>query len=405
MKSRFKFSIILLVVVIVLSALMQATQKKEIDWTKSYNPFLTKPYDTYILKQELPNFFRKKPTVTTVNKSLYLFLEEKENYNSNDALLCIGNVFDIGEAGEKKLFKFVKNGGTVFISIPQFHYTAQILNSLGLNYDDYSAYEANDGIKDYSTQLSVTKYNQKATFDKLETPRLFNELPKDSSNITILGTMHVNETVAPNFVRVNYGKGTFFIHLEPDVFTNYYLLQKETFPIAAHSLSYLEGKNILWYDGLYNSDQQQTPLRFIFSNRALSAAWYLLLVALIFYLVFKSKREQRAIPVIEPEANKSVEFAKTIGSLYYENGSSGNMAQKKIHYFLYDLRRNYHLDTSDLNDKKFIYSLSQRTSISEQEVRAFLSQLSLFHKKENCSIRELKELYELIEEFKEKANI
>ncbi|HRO76700.1 MAG TPA: hypothetical protein PLP27_11195 [Crocinitomicaceae bacterium] len=405
MKSRFKFSIILLVVVLVLSALMQATQKKKIDWNKTYNPLLTKPYDTYVLKQELPNLFHKKPTVTTVNKSLYLFLEEKENYNPNDALLCIGTRFDIGEAGTKKLFNFVKNGGTVFMSIPQFHYTAHIFDSLGLDYENYSAYETNNGITEYSTQLSVAKYNQKATFDKLETPRLFSELPKDSSNITILGTMHVNETVAPNFVRVTYGKGTFFIHLEPDVFTNYYLLQKETFPIAIHALSYLEGKNILWYDGLYNTDQQQTPLRFILSNQALSAAWYLLLVALIFYLIFKSKREQRAIPVIEPEANKSVEFAKTIGSLYYENGSSGSMAQKKIQYFLNDLRRNFHLDTNNLSDKKFVHSLSQRTSIPEQEVREFLSQLSLYHKNENCSIHELKALYTLIEEFKEKANM
>src|SRR5690606_10183509 len=134
----------------------------------------------------------------------------------------------------------------------------------------------------------------------------------------------------PNFIKVKHGKGVVFLHLEPEVFTNYYLLQKETFPVVYHSLQYLGDRQIVWYDGRSHIKQETTPLRFILSDRALSSAWYLLLIALLFYLIFKSKREQRAVPIVEPEPNLSIAFAKTIGSLYYENGAPGNMVVKKI---------------------------------------------------------------------------
>ncbi len=400
---KLKFGIVLVVIVLILTAIMQAGQKQPIDWRKSYSPTLKTPYGTYVTKNELKQLFIKQPKITEINQSLYMFLEEKGNYQFNDALLFVGYSFDLGKAGSEKLMNFVKKGGTAFIAASNFDDV--LLDSLKIGYTTYQAYKTGDGVTAYPTYLTLNKYREDAIFDKLAAPQLFDQLPSNGKGVTILGTMTVNETTAPNFIQVQYGKGTFYLHLAPDIYTNYYLLQKSTFPIAYHSLQYLDGKNILWYDGQYNIDQQTTPMRFILSNAALRVAWYLLLIALLIYLIFKSRREQRAIPVVEPEANKSVEFAKTIGSLYYENGSPGNMVQKKIHYFLFDIRRTYHLDTNDLSDPKFIYSLSQRTNISESEVKSFLDEISDAQNKIEFSMAELKHFYHLIEDFKEKAGM
>lgn len=401
MKLNLKFGILLTVVVMLLTALMQAGQKEPIDWRKSYSPTLKSPYGTYVLKRELKQLFKKQPKITEVNQSLYMFLEEKANYKRMDALVFIGSNFSEGEVGTKKLLHFVKDGGTAFIAASNFDNT--FLDSLRIGFRSYEAFRGGDGISAFPTYLSVKKYAKKVVFDKVDAPQLFDKLPLKNS--VILGELTVNKTTAPNFIQVNYGKGAFYLHLEPDAFTNYYLLQKQTFPIAYHSLQYLEGKNILWYDGQYNIDQQTTPMRFILSNTALRIAWYLLLTALLIYLIFKSKREQRAIPVVEPETNKSVEFSKTIGSLYYENGSPGNMVLKKIHYFLFDIRRNYHLDTNELSDAQFIYSLSQRTHLSEGEVRSFFEEISAAQKRTEFSMADLKHFYHLIEDFKEKVGM
>lgn len=395
MNGRLKFGILTLVVVIVLSALIQMGQQAPIDWRKNFHPAKKTPYGTYVLRQELAQTFDSKPTIKTVNKSLYTYFET-EKYDSTAALLFVGNEFSQGETGTDRLLQFVNEGGTAFIASQW--YDKALLDSLNVGTTIFNAYETGEGIADYSIALSLYNSQQKVVFDKVDSrPSLFNRLPDDA---LVLGNMHTNKTSVPIFIQLSYGKGTFFIHLIPDVFTNYYLLQEQTYPVVFYSLKYLEGKNILWYDGLHLQDEAQSPLRFILTNKGLRSAWYLLLTTLLVYLIFKSRREQRAIPIITPEENKSVEFAKTIGSLYYENGQPENMVQMKIDHFLFELRRYHQLDTSDILAQKFITQLSLRMGKPVEEVREFMRQMAKYYKKTNCTLADLKAVHQQIETFK-----
>lgn len=402
MKSNLKLGIVLLVFVIIVTALIDAGKKEKINWNKTYNPKLTKPYDTYVFKKELSNFLGNSTPLTDVNKSLYQFFGGRTaKQTPQDALVFVGYYFDIGESSAKKLLDFVHKGGTAFISA--YNIDPYLLDSLKIGITSFSSYQAGLGIDEISYNINLVKYRKTALFDRIENANLFDILPQ--KNLVILGNIQVKEISAPNFIAYQLGKGTFYLQLEPDVFTNYYLLKKETFPIGYHAVHYLKGKNILWYDGLYNTEVAQTPMRFILSDNALRSAWYILLVSLLFYLIFKSKREQRAIPVVLPEENKSIAFAKTISSLYYENGTPANMLQKKIQYFLFDIRKQFQLDTSDLNNPQFQYSLSQRTGVDSAELATFLNEIQQLQKKQESTLDELKSAYQLIENFKQKAQI
>lgn len=400
MKSSLKFSIILFVVVVVIAALMQAGQKKPIDWRKTFNPEQKIPYGTYVFRQELKNMLHSNSAIAEANVSLYQYLENSKN-TTNKAILFVGNNFKLGDVGRKKLFQFVKNGGTFFASATNFD---NIFNdSLCLKTQMFNTFQTGMGYKYYPTSISLYKTKEKFIYDKLEWSKFFSILPSDS--VTILGNIEKANNIAPNFIKLNYGRGTFFIHLAPEVFTNYYLLKDTTFSIATHTVQYLKGKNIIWYDGLHNIGNDQTPLRFILRQPALQAAWYILLLILLLYLIFQSRRKQGAIPVIVPEANRSVDFVKTIASMYYENGNPRNMAQKKLSYFLYDLRKTYHIDTEKLLENKFIKTLHQLTAIPERELIEFFTELEQLKEHKQYSISELKKINSLIETFKEKAKM
>ncbi len=402
MKSNLRMGIIFVIVAIILIALFQAGRKDPLDWRESYDPRKKTPFATYVLKNELQNFYEVKPKFTKIEESIYSFFSEERENAKSEAFVFVGNNPLSGNEGLNKLVSFVDQGGTAFIASNQLNF--YLLDTLGVDYSyKYNFY------KD-SSKIQLLKYNQEAAYDKINDHIFFTKLNED--RITILGNIVLKDIdnsdtllKAPNFIRLTHGNGVFYIHLTPQVFTNYYLLEEDTFPIALLSLKYLEGKDILWYDDFYNADISYSPMRFIWSEPGLRNAWYILLVALLLLLVFKSKREQRIIPIITPEENKTVEFAKTIGSVYFENGEPDDMVAKKIQYFLYDIRRIHKLDTNELHDKRFIHSLSQRTGIDKNEIIDLINEIERLRNKKNCTVEDLKHTYHLIEDFKQKAKM
>ena len=104
--------------------------------------------------------------------------------------------------------------------------------------------------------------------------------------------------------------------------------------------------NIYWYPNkTYNSSVSNSPMRFILSNEGLKWGWYLFLIGMIILMIFNAKRKQRIIPIIKPLTNTTVDFTKTIGNLYFQEGNHDTIMEKKIIYFLEKIRQDYLLDT------------------------------------------------------------
>src|SRR5690606_8833255 len=125
----------------------------------------------------------------------------------------------------------------------------------------------------------------------------------------------------------------------------------------------------------------------------------------ILFLIFKSKREQRAVEVIMPEPNLSKDFARTISTLYYENGNPGNLIAMKIEYFLYDLRRQFQVDILHIDDAEFPRQLSLKAGIGNQEAQKLVTLIMKYRHASASTDRELLIVNNEIEEFKRKANM
>ncbi|MFC3160528.1 hypothetical protein ACFOEQ_20510 [Chryseobacterium arachidis] len=228
----------------------------------------------------------------------------------------------------------------------------EISDSIGY-YDSKISFEDQNVLK-----LTDRKYqNDFIVLDKFPSGKGFTFV---KPGVEVLGkTVEKGNTDQANFIKTKFGEGTIYVHCEPLFITNYYLLKKGNTKYAQDIFSYLDNKETLWFVES-SSKSSQFFLRFILSNPALKYAWWVLLGGLLLFIFFNVKRKQRIVPIIEPLKNTSVDFVKSIGNLYLQEGDFHDMMAKKAQYFLNKVRVDLLIDTQNL-DEEFAKKLQLKT--------------------------------------------
>ncbi|MDR2271272.1 MAG: DUF4350 domain-containing protein [Sphingobacterium sp.] len=396
MKGSVKFGLILLGAVLLLIGMIDVTSKKPIIWNRTFDAKDKNPFGAYVLREELKHIIDQRNV--DVKRPLYEYLDSTKGTTMN--LLFYTSYFSLGEAAGNKLLDYVSRGGNAMIIAETIDYN--LLDSLNVKVEDFYGYKKGVDIKG-DLRVKLTNDNNKIHYAKSDLSTVFSKLPK---NATILGGITYQDYLLPNFVEIQFGKGKLYLHLTPDLFGNYYLLNSASqYAYAAKALSYLNDRPIAWYDFKANMDQYRTPLRVLLTNSGLRQAWYVLLVGLILLLVFKSKREQRAVAIVKVEPNLSKEFCETIATLYYENGTPGNMVDKKIDYFLHDLRNRFHIDTLALKEDGFCEELAERSGVSLADTQQLVELIVRMQGVQQHDLNGLRKINEIIEDFKHKAKM
>src|SRR5690606_13382417 len=401
MKNYGKFGLVLLGITILIIAFIDLASDKQIDWSKTYNQRDKIPYGLYVSREELPEIMENQVEIEDFTSTNYDFLKMFLSAKEQGSLVYIVNGFYEGKEVTGELLSFVERGGEVFISANNF--PTYLMDTLGIRQQFHYPNNFNEVIHVEDRPFSLVD-GKTAYYKDLDYPGLFCNL--DTTNTRIIGYYEVEDKEIPNFIEVKRGQGRFLLHLEPLMFTNYYMLKEESFIYGAAVLKMLSNKEVYWFDGTFKGTvEAKTPLRVLLQNDGLRQAWYILLFGLILFLLFKSKREQRAVHVVEPEPNLSKEFARTIATLYYESGNPGNLIQKKVEYFLYDIRTHFQLDILQLEDEVFVKQLSLKTGVSMEECEHLIRLLLQYRKVRVSTDGELVELNKKIEDFKYKANM
>lgn len=218
----------------------------------------------------------------------------------------------------------------------------------------------------------------------------------DTVNTEILGFSNEDQ---PNFIRLNYGEGSYLIHSNPFLFTNYYLKDTGRYDYAFNALSYLPTQTTIW-DEYYKIGRLSfsSPLRYVVSNSNLKWAWFIAVFGMIAFLILNGRRTQRIIPIIKAPVNSSIDFAQTIANLYLNNGTHKDILEKKV-LFLYEyIRTNLNVQTSDLNPK-ILEDISSRSGIELEEIHQLFQLIELLKEKEEITKNELKRITERIDRF------
>ena len=387
-KAIRNYLILLSVVVIVMALTVFSSADRKVDWEQTYDANSKQPYGLYIFGEQLKHFFSKK--VDRISYTPYEYLrrnQQKGNYN------YIFTTKGIDEVSLKKVLSEVKAGS----------------QALFLNNDDglmdtlriKTNYQLM--VSEVNLQLNSTSYN-KPIYLRPEGDYIrvnyFTRLDKERDKALgyAFSSDGKKERRKINFVEVPYGKGKFFLHLGPPIaFTNYFLKEnQEVRSYAATVLSYLpEDRPTVWF---VPPTQGEDTLSFIMSQPQLRAAWHLMLLGFVLYLLFKGKRQQRIIPVIEKPKNTTIEFAQSISSLYYQERDATDMVRKKITYFLDQVRQRYYLDTQQINED-FATKLANKSGKDRDLVQQIVGTIIHFEQTQQAQEETLTQLDKWIDEF------
>lgn len=360
MNKSIKIYIAILVFVLALILISDRNQTKPIDWRPTFSVHDKIPYGLYILNKEIKPILKNQKIERIANVTPYEFLDSKydadtlvENYKIEGTFLSISDLENIDEQSVKELFYFVSRGNNAFLSMRTF--PEALMDSLKID-TKFEFHEPKNNLiwmanKNVSSKKYVFQQAVEDYFSKI-----------DTANTTVLGYQS-NEKKEKhiNFIKVPYKSGNFYLHTQPAAFTNFHLLKKDHFQYAENVLSYISKGDVFWYTKLQNDKSiSHSPLRYIHSQPALKWAWYLSLLGILIFIIFNAKRKQRIVPILKPLPNLTVDFTKTIGNLYYQEGDHENLIDKKIVYFLEKIRNEYLIDTTKLDDV-FIQKLHHKT--------------------------------------------
>lgn len=371
MNKTFKIYGIILVLVLVLLAVLEANKKEVIDWSHNYRLDSKSPFGLYIFSQEANKLFGNKLEKSPY--SPYNYYGDKPHTPHN--ILIINRYID--EESRNKILKQVKNGSDAFIAKEHF-YDYDLTDTLKIETSSFDIpfdinQETQNIIEDKGDAFTLFLTDKKLSKDSIYIDREPNTLKIShiDSNHQILGYASYgkdkNTRLGANFVKIKYGKGHFYLLAEPQVFTNYHLTKPNGERYSQSVLSYLPDRKTIWFvDDLEVSST--SSLRFILSKPALKYAWWIFLAGLLLFILFNIKRKQRIVPIIEPKKNKSVEFVKSIGNLYLNEGDFRDMMTKKAQYFLNRVRMELLIDTQYL-DEKFIKMLHLKTGKSTEKIQ------------------------------------
>lgn len=385
-------------VLLILYLVAQYYKPKQTDWTPTYLKEDKIPFGLYILHHEINTIF-PNTTIQTSRLRAYNTLKNKNFKNTN--YLFIGGALKFDAADYKELVKFMEQGNHVFIATYDLGNLLSdtlkltISSTFNIRQDEHTPINfVNPALK------SADSYR----FDKGLGDQYFKEI--DTSAATVLGEMEYGgmKYGSFNFVKYSFGKGGLYILPNPQLLTNYNLLNPEGAEYVAKVLSYLPvGKTLIWDESnTLGSAADTSPLQVILKHAPLRWAYYLALGGLLIFIFFEMKRRQRIIPVITSLKNSSVDFVTVVGKVYYQQRDNRDIAQKKISYFLEYIRTTYRLKTTAI-DEELITSIIAKSGVSEETVRPLCQTIITINSNYSVNDSKLIELNKLIEKFYQQA--
>ncbi|NJO01590.1 MAG: hypothetical protein HC880_07780 [Bacteroidia bacterium] len=205
-----------------------------------------------------------------------------------------------------------------------------------------------------------------------------------------------------NFVRIPYGEGYFYLHSSPILFTNYHLSEEKKLEYAQKVFAHLPQKTFYWdeFNKVLHQDDNDDrgPLEYILSQPSLRWAWYLMLAGVMLYFVFYSKRRQRAIPVLAAQINSSVDFAETIGRLYYQTENHAKLAKHQFNLWLAYIRRNYNMHSPEV-ELAFKERLSLKTGAPPELIASIFNTYDKLRRRTEVTREDLIGFYQLLDKF------
>lgn len=452
MKSSRNFLFAMLVL-FVLFCLLQVNLPKKFVWSPTFSHVDKQPLGCFVfdsvLTQSLPNGYH-------VTKKTFFQLDQ-EHAKEKISVLMVVNQQDLKQLDVKYLCNIARRGGKVMVVasssfddgrnadtvvVDELERTFKVKIEDGIY---FSLRGILSGLKAHDNDMYDTIYwNNRETMYAAQPYRMFynmvggtlfvDSVPKvkrlaytlstegydykyDSLYVgdftrfdTIVGKKERIERIdtfaikkVPAAVSVPYGKGEVIFVSSPLLFTNYGMLEGNTFVYIFRLMSYLADLPVYRTEAYVKTDAmlvaEQSPFREFIKRPPLRWALYLALLGVVLFMIFTARRRQRVIPIMSKPANRSLEFIQLIGTLYYQRKDHVDLVRKKFKLFAEELRKTAGVDISDVNtdDREYLL-LAEKTGMNSDRLKKVIRQIRLvLHSEGNISVEEMRSLIDAMD--------
>ncbi len=375
--------------ILIILVLMELFAPQPIDWTRNFNEDDKRPFGCFLLRELIEQELFPEQEFEVSRDAIFSY-PVVDSLAANKNYIFVTDDFSPQEWEIKLLLDLVQNGNQILIATSNLGkvFSDSLHVQFGSDLDFIDLAVKNTQSQNFENPKLKDKNNSK--YPKAFDNTSINKFRKDS--LIVLGRDNQKRI---QLVKIPYGKGNFFISSQPLAFTNYNVVQSKNADYIAGVFSYLPSKPIVWdeYYKPLRALRSKSPIEFLLSSPPLKMAYYLLLACLILVLVFQGKRKQKMIPILKPIPNKTLEFIRTMGRLYYNRKNHKDIALKKIKYLKEFCKTRYHIDLTidTLNE------ISKRSGISLKTLEILIKQVNQISNSNNISNEELEDLNSKVE--------
>ena len=323
---------------------------------------------------------------------------ERANY------LFVNDRFEPSQPDVQALLEFVARGNDVFVAAERID-SNLLRDSLGFRLKDADMY-THKGAKGLPVVDSVEVRFANPALGA----RRFRLPGTSAQQRIVVDSGRAGRTLATDaagravMVRLDHGRGHFYICSTPVAFTNYYVLRPRTTAFAAAALAYLPARRT-WWDEYEKQGPigEQSLLRVVFANEALRWAYYLILGGALLFVAVAARRRQRVIPTLKSLPNTTLLFTRTVAGLYRQGKSHALIAEKKVALFADYLRTRFQETSPDFGDQEFRERLSQKSGVPRPRVDELLRLVNFARTAPQMTDQQLLLLSKALNDFRREA--
>ncbi|MBF8150794.1 DUF4350 domain-containing protein [Winogradskyella sp. F6397] len=398
MSKKGKLYIALVALTILAIVVLEMNKPKAVNWFPSYATHHKIPFGTYVFNDQLK---RVADSVFIVDRPPFEYLK---NNTINGTYLFNNGGISFGKEELNSVLDWVSNGNTLVVAAVDFE--EKLLDTLNLHTSSVNTFDNFNN--EYQVKLVNPALDSEKTYkyDRSTTFFHFNKI--DTLNTSVIGlidtyrgeNMPMEDTLIST-IKQPFGDGEIILSTFPQAFTNYFILQSPNQDYTAGLLSYIDTTQPVYVDTYYKTGKTfyTSPMYLFLNTKSLKWAYYIMLIGVLIYVIFEGKRKQRAIPIVNPLKNQTVDFTRTIANMYYESGKHKEISQHKIHHFSEYIRNTLHLSTAEINTS-FINNLAARSNNSLEDTQTLFNLIKSLNHKNEINSTELERLNTLIEQFK-----
>lgn len=354
------------------------------NWGKEFQNFDKDPLGLYLFNNLVETHLNKSKSLYQINTGVALdsmMTASKED----QTYLFVGNVFGLEDDEINSIMSRVKKGSDLFLSYTMT--TSNIMRNFfeDGNYELQVDYSENQLVFTDTTMYKMYNIYQN---DTVATEwNAFGEIEPRAAYKSLSGFMEMD-----NFIVIKIGKGRVYLHTNPMMFFNYQIKRKSGFKYTEYVLSHLpKDQDVLILElgrlsdnyGKHDVSEQDggegkeddSYLKIIFQDPMLLTALLLLILGLILFIVFRSKRVRPIVPYKEKPTNMTLAFTDTITSIYFAKRNPFGLLQVQRKNFYATIQKHFFVDLSRRQGDREMIILAEKTNKPLQEIKGIVEKL------------------------------